>query len=152
MESSIENLPDYRQIAEHMGKLVTTNGSISFHTKYKKNVLLETGLNPYQRGSSLGHVEYKTFHKTADFLMQFETAPGHTLAQAIHDTGAQGPLGPLLLEVLETIGYTLRKQAFPLESFNFLNKENYPGLDLPHYLWYISLPVIIALSFLTYLM
>lgn len=40
----------------------------------------------------------------------------------IKKTGGVGPIGPFLIKMLETLGYTVRKEKFPLESFNFWGK------------------------------
>lgn len=68
-------------------------------------VLLETGLKPFQPGSSISHVDYKTYTMTPDFLMRFMQDRGMTLQDAIKRGGGKGPIGPLLLSVLEELGY-----------------------------------------------
>lgn len=71
-----------------------------------KPIVLETGLQPFQPGSSISHVDYGTYTTSADFLMRFMQDRGVTLQEAVKRGGGDGPIGPLLLAVLEELGYS----------------------------------------------
>jgi hypothetical protein len=92
--------------ALQMDRLATTSGSLGIEISLEKEpIVLETGLNPFQPGSSVSHVAYEKYTQTPDFLMRFMQDRGLTLADAVKRGGGQGPIGPLLLSVLEEIGF-----------------------------------------------
>ncbi|KAI9473534.1 MAG: hypothetical protein EXX96DRAFT_578397 [Benjaminiella poitrasii] len=68
-------------------------------------MVLETGLVPFQPGSSLSHVDFETYRGTPDFLMRFMQDRGLSLAEAVRQAGG-GPIGPRLLRLLEALGYS----------------------------------------------
>jgi hypothetical protein len=72
-------------------------------------IVLETGLKPFQPGSSISHVAYEGYTHTPDFLMRYMQDRGMTLDDAVKRGGGKGPIGPMLLRILEEIGYSTIK-------------------------------------------
>ncbi|KAI9289666.1 hypothetical protein BC943DRAFT_79324 [Umbelopsis sp. AD052] len=68
-------------------------------------LVLETGLSPFQSGSSISHVDYAMYGDSADFLMRYMQDRGLTLDQAMARSGSSSPIGPKLRKVLKTLGY-----------------------------------------------
>ncbi|KAL1924207.1 uncharacterized protein VTP21DRAFT_7242 [Calcarisporiella thermophila] len=68
---------------------------------------LETSLNPFVQGSSVSHVDQRTHQRNADRLMIFESDPNISFVQSIQRFG--GPVGPELLSVFKSIGYSVRE-------------------------------------------
>ncbi|RIB19242.1 hypothetical protein C2G38_2141725 [Gigaspora rosea] len=99
-------------IAKQMYNICVESNSIGFllNTSNSKNdvVILETGINPFQGGSSLSHVDEKLFDNSSEFLMTFEQTPGRTLEDAIAAGGGKNrkeeAIGPKILAILETLG------------------------------------------------
>ena len=69
-------------------------------------IILETTLNPFKTGSSLGHVDFKTYVNTSDFLMTYKQDSGMTLDDYMSIGGnyTGGPIGPKLRQILATMG------------------------------------------------
>lgn len=111
--AALQASPVFKANSPQVFKLSTTAGSLAFVTNNKARMTLETSLNPYQPGSSVSHADLKTFSDTSDFLMRFRVDPGTSLADAVN-RGKGGPLGPLLLGVLESLGYATKANPNPL--------------------------------------
>ncbi|RHZ84826.1 hypothetical protein Glove_74g270 [Diversispora epigaea] len=73
----------------------------------KDAVILETSIIPYLSGSSISHVDNKTYTNSPDFLMRAYVNNGTSLNQEIISGGnyTLGSIGPKLKQVLETMGY-----------------------------------------------
>ncbi|CAG8511202.1 10277_t:CDS:2 [Funneliformis caledonium] len=101
--------PQYLQ-SQMMLKTATIPFSLGFLPKNANDsseaIVLETTLNPFQTGSSLGHVDYKTYMNTSDFLMTYKQGSGLTLGDYMSIGGnyTGGPIGPKLRQVLKTMG------------------------------------------------
>ncbi|CAI2178458.1 1626_t:CDS:1 [Funneliformis geosporum] len=76
-------------------------------------VFLETNLKPFRVGSSISHVDIKSFNNDPDFLEVFNAKPGQTLEQVLKATGGKYPIGPKLKSVLETLGYATKENPNP---------------------------------------
>jgi len=117
-------------IAQDMFKKATTRGTLGFlldrsissntpltPDQIKNDVLLlETSLNPYSPGSSVGHVDMKTYLNTSDFLMIFTYPRRRTIGEIMKQVGSTdttGPIGPQLRRVLELMGYQINKEYTP---------------------------------------
>ncbi|KAL0092509.1 hypothetical protein J3Q64DRAFT_1654054, partial [Phycomyces blakesleeanus] len=74
---------------------------------YDDFVILETSLVPFQRGSSISHVDYNSYTDTPDFLMRYMQDRGVTMTDMVLKGGGDSPLGPKLLRIMEQIGYTI---------------------------------------------
>lgn len=96
-------------------KLATTPNALTFASKNGSKMVLETTLSPYSPGSSVSHCDARTFSGTADFLMRFRVDPGTSLAQAT-SVGTAGPIGPVLLSVLDSLGYTTQNNPVPVNE------------------------------------
>lgn len=75
-------------------------------------LFLETSLSPYRQGSSISHAAAQTSNNTPDFLMRFSLESGITLSQIVRKIGKGnrfGPVGPNLLGVMATLGYSVRQ-------------------------------------------
>ncbi|CAG8537904.1 12827_t:CDS:2 [Racocetra fulgida] len=101
--------PQY-QLALKMMAEATTPHSLGLlppnSTDVKDAIILETTINPYRSGSSVSHVDYKTYTKTSDFLMRYLQERGITLRQSVALGGSypNGPIGPKLRIFLQSIG------------------------------------------------
>ncbi|CAI2171089.1 9732_t:CDS:2 [Funneliformis geosporum] len=103
------------KVAQNLFIKATTNGSMGFKTTSGDVVTLETDLHPFQPSSSIGHVDFATYKSSADFLMVFRS-PSATLGQMMgmaNSIDTYGPIGPLLREVLQSIGYEIKGQYVP---------------------------------------
>ncbi|CAO3653892.1 unnamed protein product [Mucor hiemalis] len=92
--------------AKEMGKISTEPESMVIELDSEENepIVLETSLRPFQPGSSISHVSYANYTHTPDFLMRFMQDRGLSLEEAVKRGGGNGPIGPLLLRVMEEIG------------------------------------------------
>ncbi|KAI9028079.1 hypothetical protein CLU79DRAFT_737630 [Phycomyces nitens] len=79
--------------------------------KYDDYVVLETSLAPFQRGSSISHVDYQTYTDTPDFLMRYMQDRGISMAEMVLKGGGGSPLGPKLLRIMKQMGYTITLEA-----------------------------------------
>ncbi|KAI8372654.1 hypothetical protein EDC96DRAFT_438776 [Choanephora cucurbitarum] len=103
-------------VAKDMYRHSVTRGSLGvFLSPDEEPLLLETGLDPFQPGSSISHVSFERYTNTPDFLMRFMQDRGLSLTSAIERGGGKGPIGPQLLRVLEQLGYstTRNPQVIP---------------------------------------
>ncbi|KAI8372421.1 hypothetical protein BD560DRAFT_394897 [Blakeslea trispora] len=96
-------------VAKDMYQHSITPGSLGVFISTEEPLLLETGLDPFQPGSSISHVSFEKYTNTPDFLMRFMQDRGLSLTSAIERGGGNGPIGPLLLRVLEQLGYSTTK-------------------------------------------
>ncbi|RUO96404.1 hypothetical protein BC936DRAFT_142097 [Jimgerdemannia flammicorona] len=99
--------PQYQK-AQQMYKTSVTAYDLGFlpanGTTFQDAIILETSLNPFSEGSSISHVDYRHYTNTSDFLMRYMQDRGVTLQDAV-TRGGGGPIGPRLLQVLESLGY-----------------------------------------------
>ncbi|KAI8099997.1 uncharacterized protein BX664DRAFT_355361 [Halteromyces radiatus] len=73
-------------------------------------VTMETSLVPFTDGSTLSHVDYSSYHNSADYLMTYTTKPGVSIA-SMNQAFSTGPLGPNLLQSLSSLGYRIHSQS-----------------------------------------
>ncbi|RIA82642.1 hypothetical protein C1645_496971 [Glomus cerebriforme] len=110
------NSPSF-QISSSLIADSQTTKTFAFQPHNAKNtddlIFLETNLNPFQQGSSISHVDIVTFNNNSDFLEVFNAKRGQTLDQVLAATGGTYPIGPKLLSVLETLGYTTANNPTP---------------------------------------
>ncbi|RCI05098.1 hypothetical protein CU098_005077, partial [Rhizopus stolonifer] len=107
--STLSDLADSSDfsIAHTMYQYATTPGSLGvFVSSEEAPVILETELQPYQPGSSISHVAFKEYTNTPEFLMRYMQDRGLSLSSAVERGGGNGPIGPLLLRILEHMGYS----------------------------------------------
>jgi hypothetical protein len=93
--------------AKAMYELGTKAESLGFVAANDSSAILvlETGLSPFQSGSSISHVDYNMYGDSAEFLMRFMQERGLTLDQAMVRSDSSSPIGPKLRKVLKSIGY-----------------------------------------------
>ncbi|RIB29232.1 hypothetical protein C2G38_2155934 [Gigaspora rosea] len=119
-ESQFYNSTQYNQIAKQMFINAQTDKSMGFlpHNKKKHAIILETSLVPYIRGSSISHVDQKTYENTSDFLMKYSINWLETLNRDMSKGGhfSGGPIGPLLRSIMETIGYATTRHPHPYRA------------------------------------
>ncbi|RIA82646.1 hypothetical protein C1645_729141 [Glomus cerebriforme] len=111
--TKFHNSPQY-QIAKTMMSFAVSPNTLGFlprgATKADDAIILETSLQPYQQGSSVSHVDLKTYNNTGDFLMKFLADHGANLDNLIaarignNNGGHNAAIGPKLKLVLETLG------------------------------------------------
>lgn len=110
--STLEELVNNKgfEPAKDMNRFSTEFGTLGIKLYSEKEpVILETSLHPFQPGSSISHVSYADYTYTPDFLMRFMQDRGLTLQEAVNRSGWTSPIGPLLLRVLEELGYATIK-------------------------------------------
>ncbi|CAG8828224.1 7_t:CDS:2, partial [Cetraspora pellucida] len=92
-------------------------------TNVKNAIILETTLNPYRSGSSVSHLDYKTYTRTSDFLMRYLQERGISLRQSVALGGnyPNGPIGPNLRLFLQSIGYTIQYKPGPFDPIPGFN-------------------------------
>ncbi|CAB5357228.1 unnamed protein product [Rhizophagus irregularis] len=111
--TTFKSSSQYQQ-SEMMLKAATTSFSLGFLPNNTNNlseaIILETTLNPFRTGSSLGHFDLKTYMNTSDFLMTYIQDPGMTLGDYMSISGnyTGGPIGPKLRQILGTMGYVIK--------------------------------------------
>ncbi|CAI2174399.1 5468_t:CDS:1 [Funneliformis geosporum] len=111
--AKFRNSPQYQIAKEVMSYSIVPN-DLGFlprgSTKANDAIILETGLVPYQPGSSVSHVDFKTFNNTSDFLMKFLADHGADLNTLIairngkNYGNVNSVIGPGLKLILETMG------------------------------------------------
>jgi hypothetical protein len=108
------------KIAQDLFKKATTANTMGWlysdlkpNTKLNKNqinndiAISETSLNPHSPGSSVSHLDLKTYVNTSDFLMIFRYPRTKTIAERMKNadsTDEFGPMGPKLRAILKAIG------------------------------------------------
>lgn len=85
-------------------------------------VLMETSLVPFADGSTLSHVDYTSYHNTADYLMTYTTKPGVAVS-AMKEQFRTGPLGPELLQVLASLGYRIHSSPSDTAVYHTLRPK-----------------------------
>ncbi|CAG8549653.1 1088_t:CDS:2 [Diversispora eburnea] len=127
--------PQY-PIAEQMFTNASTPNSLGLlpvgSNDASKAIILETSLVNYVPGSSISHVDFKTYSNTSDFLMKYLQTPGITLSQFIKNGGdySGGPIGPKLRLFLKWIGYIVKNDTVDIlyepttDNNNDLMKES----------------------------
>ncbi|KAI7895559.1 uncharacterized protein EV154DRAFT_477357 [Mucor mucedo] len=95
---------------QSVSEFATEPGTLGIQLSKEEWVVLETGLSPFQPGSSISHVAYSEYTHTPDFLMRFMQDRGLTLQEAVQRGEGKGPIGPLLLRIFEEMGYATVNQ------------------------------------------
>ncbi|KAJ9086535.1 hypothetical protein DSO57_1003086 [Entomophthora muscae] len=92
-----------------LSSLLTTNGSIYFLTNNNNQVDIETGYKDYRPGSSVSHLDGAYYYSKESTMIP--TAQNGNGKDSIADYLGwyTAPYGPLALEVLASLGYTLKK-------------------------------------------
>ncbi|CAG8569484.1 10239_t:CDS:2 [Funneliformis caledonium] len=87
----------------------------SVSDKEEDMTYLETSLNPFERGSSISHVDIAMYTNTSEFLMTYLQESGRTLNDSIRIGGnfAGGAIGYKLRLILESLGYATRENPKP---------------------------------------
>ncbi|KAL1922811.1 uncharacterized protein VTP21DRAFT_9187 [Calcarisporiella thermophila] len=142
LNSILQGSPDLVRIGTQMMNIATTPDSLGFLPEGKSTtqdaVVLETSIKPFSDGSSISHVDYRTYTNTADFLMRFIQDQGVTLQEAVRRGGGSGPIGPKLMQVLSSMGYSTRDQPLPVNLPSGFVKSSAMGLA-PNILFMASL-------------
>ncbi|RHZ70607.1 hypothetical protein Glove_269g14 [Diversispora epigaea] len=97
-------------LSEQLLKDAITPNTMSFVTSDNTSVLLETKINPYAPGSSICHVD-TSYGNGSDFLMGFSAIPGISLDDLVAKNHGTSALGPNLIKVLGTLGYSINGQS-----------------------------------------
>lgn len=99
----------YAQAAYH-GSTTAQDIAIALPNK-NDTLLMETSLVPFADGSTLSHVDYSSYHDSADYLMTYTTKPGVGVT-AMNKNFPTGPVGPKLLQVLASLGYRIKQPGY----------------------------------------
>ncbi|KAJ9063771.1 hypothetical protein DSO57_1027810 [Entomophthora muscae] len=112
--------PPYIETIKELSTNLTTDGSIYFLTTNDNRVIMETGYKNYQSGSSIVHLD-GAYWNTNESIM---------IANAMHGKGKESlaryigwytaPYGPITLEILATLGYTMKKPTWGHSSGGFI--------------------------------
>ncbi|CAB4482596.1 uncharacterized protein OCT59_026874 [Rhizophagus irregularis] len=120
-------------VAQYLYKLACKPSTLIFKSHDKKNITLETSLNPFSR-SSLNHLQFSTYTRTKDFLMRPGVVAGRSIQYQLDKSGdySGGPIGPQLKLILETLGYATRDHPLPYKpspiysiNINWCNSEDF---------------------------
>ncbi|CAG8511221.1 10278_t:CDS:2 [Funneliformis caledonium] len=133
--------PQYQLAKEVMSYSIVHN-TLGFlprgTTKADDAIILETGLVPYQPGSSVSHVDFKTYNNTIDFLMKYLADHGADLKTliAIRNGNNYGEvktvISPKLKLILETIGYSTPDYTNPYKpSVTIIGNNFDPTVNEP---------------------
>ncbi|KAL1923380.1 uncharacterized protein VTP21DRAFT_8360 [Calcarisporiella thermophila] len=104
----------FKDSAQRMYELSTTEKSLGLVLKNSGNgdtLILETALKPFIPSSSLSHMDHKIYSNTRDFLMRYVNDQQKPLDVLVKSVSGTGPLGPQLLDLLEAIGYKVRRNT-----------------------------------------
>ncbi|CAG8446964.1 2398_t:CDS:2 [Diversispora eburnea] len=124
-------------LAVDMMKNAVNSNSLGFlprgGTNFSDLIILETSLNPYQPGSSVSHLDHKTYNSTSDFLMIYIADRGIDVDTLLSDNKAQSPIGPKLKILLETMGYASPDNPNPYRptvtiTQNKFNPKDFNGI------------------------
>ncbi|CAG8459004.1 6260_t:CDS:2 [Racocetra fulgida] len=83
-------------LSQQLFTSASTQFSMQFVTSSKDQVFLETGLKPFQEGSSISHVD-KSFMQNGDFLMTFAAKDGVTLDDFAQSNGVSNGAVPYMV-------------------------------------------------------
>ncbi|KAJ9064121.1 hypothetical protein DSO57_1033724 [Entomophthora muscae] len=104
--------PPYIEPITELSTLLTTPNSIYFLTNDNSKVYIETGLKQYSPGSTLHHLD-QSYIVTKDSEMIFYTKRGEGNDSISSYLGwYTAPYGPLTIQILATLGYTLKKPTW----------------------------------------
>ncbi|KAI9138977.1 hypothetical protein BKA69DRAFT_1088364 [Paraphysoderma sedebokerense] len=114
--------------AVRLNRVMTTSNTILFRMKSGKRVPLETSLTPFVTGSSLSHISL-SMKSSPEFLMMFQGTAGATLPDQIKKSQAppSAAIGPVILEMLETMGYQVNYAGLNNANKNTKGKGNQKG-------------------------
>ncbi|KAK9766399.1 hypothetical protein K7432_004538 [Basidiobolus ranarum] len=109
------------QFPKDLLKAVTQPKTIAFLPKNangpKDLIFLETSIRRFTQGSSLCHLDYRSNLNSPDFVMKYKSGPGSIQAKLNQvKLGKYSPLGPKLIDILETLGYTINPNPKPLSE------------------------------------
>uniref|UniRef100_U9UM49 Sequence orphan n=2 Tax=Rhizophagus irregularis TaxID=588596 RepID=U9UM49_RHIID len=125
-------------VAQYLYKLACKPSTLIFKSHDKKNITLETSLNPFSR-SSLNHLQFSTYTRTKDFLMRPGVVAGRSIQYQLDKSGdySGGPIGPQLKLILETLGYATRDHPLPYKpspiysiNINWCNSEDFTKIPV----------------------
>ncbi|KAG9301726.1 hypothetical protein G9A89_002958 [Geosiphon pyriformis] len=143
---AFEKSPQY-DTAKTMFNHSITKNSLGFLPRGTKDIkdaiILETGLGTYQKGSSISHLDYKTYTHSNDFLMRFMQDKGVSLQDAILAGGNYkgGAIGPKLKMVLETLGYATQDNPNPYKpppsNIRSSSASSYKIFESTSFYWFI---------------
>ncbi|KAJ9072410.1 hypothetical protein DSO57_1027809 [Entomophthora muscae] len=104
--------PPYIEPISELSTLLTTPNSIYFLTNDNSRVYIETGLKQYSPGSTLKHLDQSYFF-AKDYTMIQHATRGEGIDSISSYLGwYTAPYGPLTIEVLATLGYTVKKPTW----------------------------------------
>ncbi|KAJ9072408.1 hypothetical protein DSO57_1027807 [Entomophthora muscae] len=104
--------PPYIETIKELTTLLTTKGSIYFLTINNRKVCIETGYTDFVPGSSVSHLD-RAYGSTIEHIM-IPSASGENGLDSIsrYIGWYTAPYGPLTLEVLATLGYTMKQPTW----------------------------------------
>ncbi|CAG8488623.1 15697_t:CDS:2 [Funneliformis mosseae] len=114
------------KFAQELLVLATTPNSLGLLPRNSRNFLsdafiLETSMPTFEQGTSLIHVDFKTYINTNDFLMTYRSVDGNNAKQMVLNGGnySGGPIGPRLKLMMETFGYATAENPNPYKPLPF---------------------------------
>ncbi|KAI9143379.1 hypothetical protein BKA69DRAFT_1123174 [Paraphysoderma sedebokerense] len=120
--------------AKNQGSLLyeraTLNQTLAFKTRSNKNYFIETGFQPFRRGSSLAHIN-EQYYWTPDFIMTWASKPRSNMFLPVNFTSKiaetkapQSGLGLGIVEILETLGYSTSQYTPPKQNLQVVGFES----------------------------
>ncbi|KAI0233199.1 hypothetical protein L0F63_003546, partial [Massospora cicadina] len=125
------NFSALTRAAHHLTKLSTTDKAIYFKTFRNDTLYLETSSQPFAPASSLSHSD-NSYVKTIEHMMTSTTGEYHQDFShlTLNPTWITAPIGPITLDVMATLGYSLNpnpelnaSQAFLYKGIAAINRR-----------------------------
>ncbi|CAI2176605.1 4180_t:CDS:1 [Funneliformis geosporum] len=120
--NELQNSPQF-DAAKKVLSSSTIKNSLIFLPKGSTNIqvdglILETSLNTYVAGTSIVHADLATYSNDSDFLMIYTGFVGISMNEIIRKSGNRtgSAIGPKLLGVLNSIGYTIANNPIKPKS------------------------------------
>ncbi|KAK9765861.1 hypothetical protein K7432_005473 [Basidiobolus ranarum] len=82
-----------------------------------ETIFLETSIRRFTQGSSICHLDYQSNLNSPDFVMKYKSGPGSIQAKLKNVKQSKySPIGPQLISILETLGYSINSNPKPLSD------------------------------------
>ncbi|CAG8593885.1 15194_t:CDS:2, partial [Funneliformis mosseae] len=144
--------PQYLVAKEIYNHFVTPKSLVfkpSVSDKEEDWTYLETTLNPFERGSSVSHVDNTMYTNTSDFLMTYRQEHNRTLNDNIGIGGnyAGGAISYKLRLILESLGYTVKYPSpFPSNETDPVIENSIPtSLSTRNFAYQSSIAYIVGI-------
>jgi hypothetical protein len=113
------------EVSKKIEKLVTTPDSLAIKLPSGKSLILETSVKPYDPIRSVRFISESKYLNTKEALLTSKVLYGEeSFTQGKPEDWPTYPFGPLLIETLELIGYTLKDSYKNSSAYLNSDKED----------------------------